>query len=868
MNTRHEEPRLAGKHALVTDDAESAREILRTVLQGIGMRVTTASDGAEAVMMVRADPSAFDVILMDLVMERMDGIDAIREISPLLAGRRCPIIAMSADRRPEAALECLSAGARGEVLRKPFRAQAVISAVLDAVCGTGTADSRESPANDERVGQWSHLPQVPGCDVIGALERCGNDPALLRRLLQSFWEDGFSAFAGAQAAIQRGDKAGALKQLHKLRGEMLNLGLISLAAKLMAAESALQVNDLGTEARTLLAPDVTQPLMTFASRAQFNSTLTQISSDLRETLSIVKGLPALNVPLARELALTARGDEVQADGFEELVSRMVANDPEALALIPDSGRMLPGTYTADTDALFRQHAGNLDFTAAVRLLSPLDIRAPTPPASEDIPRVLLVDDAPVTVRLLATSLRGMGSLRFALSGEHAMEIALAWRPDLVIADVNMDGMSGIDLCRSLKEASQTSHCTVMLISANDDLATEVEGLTAGATDFIEKPLNPARIVGRVGAQLAAIKQRRESISILGSTSRDEFSGFVTCELDGTIIGVSPSLSALLGRATASYARTRLRDLFDPAFAGVLNDTLGTGKSSGTVGPFESAIRNSSGALLPVRILGRFMPSNGRRILWLGIEDIRERVLDERKRLDRHVSRTVATLTGGIAHEFNNLLGIVIGSLDLAIEANTDPDMALHLDRASTAALRAAGISRILRESAQRTARSSGLPDTLDKLIDRAWPILSNIARKGVTMIRQPGEQAIWVRLDAEELLSMLKRLVENACEAMPANTGTVRISTRAEPASPPPGAQPPNAPTAWAIVEVADSGEGMSEEVRSHALDPFFTTRSPDHIGLGLSEVNGIVARNGGSVEIESSPGAGCVVRLRFPAIA
>lgn len=863
MNIRRDEPVLAGRKVLVTDDAESAREILRSVLEGIGLNVSTASDGSEAVSMVKADPGRFDLILMDLVMERMDGLDAIREIHPLLKNRNCPIIAMTADRRPETDRECQDAGASGEVLRKPFRAQAVIAAVLNAIGGTGTGEGWAT-TDDHTAGEtWSHLPQVTGCDLIGALERCGNDPALLRRLLQSFWDDGFRAFTRARAAVHQGDPTVALKQLHKLRGEMLNLGLVSLVARLMAVENELRIDDLGMESKASFAPDTTQPLMLPKARVHYDSMLGQISEDMRKTLAIVKGLPVLNAPAARSLpGPEPEDDPAQSQRFPQLVELMAVNDPAALALIPETGRLLPGSYSEQTDARFREFANALDFGAAVRLLSARDIRSSVAESAADSHRILLVDDAAVTIRLLANSLHGMGSLRFALSGEQAMEIALAWPPDLVIADVNMGEMSGIVLCRNLKEAPQTCQCTVMLISANDDVATEVEGLTAGATDFIEKPLNPARVVGRVSAQLAAITQRRESRAIYNTAGRSELTGFVTCGLDGKIIGVSPSLSGLLGRATAFYAGSQLREMFDTAFTSVLNESLGGGGTSGTLGPFETSIRNSAGALIPVRIIGRFMPSTDKRVLWLGIEDIRERVFNERQRLDQHVSRTVATLTSGIAHEFNNLLGIIIGSLDLAIESEADPAIASHLNRASIAALRAAGISRSLSESARRAIRTAGLPEVLDKLIDHAWPILTNLVPKRIRLERERCDEMLWVRLDPQELLAALTRLMENACDAMP-DTGTIRIRVRAD-AGPPSNQAAPSG----VILEVGDSGHGMSEEVRSRVQDPFFTTRSPEHVGLGLSEVNGFMARSGGTLDIESSPGAGCVVRLHFPAIA
>ena len=103
MDTPVANPALAGRRALVTDDSETARMILTRILERAGMQVTTAGNGTEAVLRLGAAPGGFDIILMDLVMEKPDGIETMNCMRPILTGHACKMIAMSASVTPEIA---------------------------------------------------------------------------------------------------------------------------------------------------------------------------------------------------------------------------------------------------------------------------------------------------------------------------------------------------------------------------------------------------------------------------------------------------------------------------------------------------------------------------------------------------------------------------------------------------------------------------------------------------------------------------------------------------------------------------------------------------------------------------------------------
>ncbi|MEI6722349.1 MAG: response regulator, partial [Betaproteobacteria bacterium] len=225
---------LSGRRALVTDDSEAAREILKRILERTGMQVTTAGGGAEAVERLGATPGGFDVILMDLVMEKIDGIETMSRMRPILAGHPCKLIAMSASISPEVAARCLEVGAEADILAKPFRTANVLAAVNRAL---GAPLPTPKPGTDPDLVEQDFVrmpvPSFPGCDLAGAIERCGGDTTMLHHLLADIAIAGFGQVNAARDALRRSDLSTTLKRMHNLRGDLGNLGMTDIAASLL-----------------------------------------------------------------------------------------------------------------------------------------------------------------------------------------------------------------------------------------------------------------------------------------------------------------------------------------------------------------------------------------------------------------------------------------------------------------------------------------------------------------------------------------------------------------------------------------------------------------------------------------------------------
>jgi putative two-component system response regulator len=120
---------------------------------------------------------------------------------------------------------------------------------------------------------------------------------------------------------------------------------------------------------------------------------------------------------------------------------------------------------------------------------------------KDRPRILVVDDTPANLTLVANVLKEDYQINLANNGEKALELALSVVPDLILLDVMMPEIDGFEVCRRLKANSVTSDIPVIFLTAKSQIEDEELGFSLGAVDFIHKPISPPIIVARVRTHL-------------------------------------------------------------------------------------------------------------------------------------------------------------------------------------------------------------------------------------------------------------------------------------------------------------------------------------------------------------------------------
>lgn len=244
-------------------------------------------------------------------------------------------------------------------------------------------------------------------------------------------------------------------------------------------------------------------------------------------------------------------------------------------------------------------------------------------------------------------------------------------------------------------------------------------------------------------------------------------------------------------------------------------------------------------------------------LCLLLDDISEQRVLERQLAQREKSALLDSLVGGIAHELNNKLSPIIGYAELLAltiqEAKLSDDVAAYCDTILQSSKESAKIIKQLLQLS-RPLPSELRPCDLHNLIAETQMVLHfRVRHSGTTLLVDLPPEPTWIMADAANIKQVILNLALNAIDAMdqsPQKYLRLAVSHQA-----------PNA-----VLEVSDTGHGISPENLTRIFDPFFTTKSPDRgTGLGLTVSFSIIRQHGGELTVSSAPGQGATFRLALP---
>jgi signal transduction histidine kinase/CheY-like chemotaxis protein len=265
------------------------------------------------------------------------------------------------------------------------------------------------------------------------------------------------------------------------------------------------------------------------------------------------------------------------------------------------------------------------------------------------------------------------------------------------------------------------------------------------------------------------------------------------------------------------------------------------------------------------------------VLWHGIIlDITERKLaeEEREKLHEQLAQaqkmeSVGRLAGGVAHDFNNMLGVILGYTEMAIE-NADKENPLYSDlqEIRQAAQRSANLTRQLLAFARKQSvrpRILNLNETVESMLK----MLQRLIGEDIELKWLPGNNLGTIKMDPSQIDQILANLCVNARDAIK-DTGMVMIETSnvfidtnhlSE--------HPYFVSGEYVLMVVSDTGCGMDRETLSHLFEPFYTTKKTgEGTGLGLAMVYGIVKQNDGFINVYSEPGQGTTFKIYLPFFA
>jgi two-component system cell cycle sensor histidine kinase/response regulator CckA len=470
------------------------------------------------------------------------------------------------------------------------------------------------------------------------------------------------------------------------------------------------------------------------------------------------------------------------------------------------------------------------------------------------PSVLIVEDERLVARELGMRLEEHGyrvTARVAAADE-ALRAASEQVPDLVLMDIRLEGeRDGIETAELLH---QRFDVPVIFLTAHSDDATVDRAKRSGAAGYLIKPPKERELLVAIEVALHNHEQARrlrEREKLLDSTLRSVGEALVATDPAGNILFMNPAAESLtdwraedaVGQPLSTVVQlTYDRELGEPRFAqttqrtGTVTDRAGR---SHAVADSSSPIIDHAGSVVGGIVL---------------LHDVTEERALARQREAAARLASLGALATGVAHEINNPLTWMIVNLGRLTEMlGTPPIPDEQLVALSQEALETLdGAERIRRVVRDLSAFAHRTPDRESCRVEDA--IRQAVAASPGLAIEMDYVEAT-VSIAEPRLVRVLGNLLANAADAIgDAAPGDHHLSLRAALRSDD------------VIIEIADTGCGMDDEVRAHAFEPFFTTKPAGRgTGLGLSVAHGLVTAAGGSIGIASTPGRGTTVTLVLP---
>lgn len=366
--------------------------------------------------------------------------------------------------------------------------------------------------------------------------------------------------------------------------------------------------------------------------------------------------------------------------------------------------------------------------------------------TQDIPQtkrtVLVVDDEPINIQLLQRKLEWDGiTVLTATNGEACLEVAKNERPDLILLDVMMPGMDGFAVCSKLREDKRTVAIPVIFVTAHNSKKGKLEGLEAGAVDYITKPIDLDETIARVRTQLSYLAINKANIE--------------------------------------------------------LTRRLGESRRSAAIG----------------------------------------------------------ALTQGIAHNLNNLLGVVMGYLELAKVNYKDPDKVLkNIARVESASNRIVGIIKQL-STVAFTTRLPLHEMSLERLISGSLRRAKEDSNRDYLVNVKNDLGELYIRTNIEAFEDALSKLLINAWESYGTDHNGPRPITLAVEKS---GND--------LQFKLIDQGSGIDPEVEENMFEPFISTKNTVGVGMGLTVARHAIRTLGGEIQVvPNEDGTGATAKFTHP---
>ena len=510
--------------------------------------------------------------------------------------------------------------------------------------------------------------------------------------------------------------------------------------------------------------------------------------------------------------------------------------------------------------------------------------------------VLIADDDPMIVRLLTAHLTADGyEVRTVEDGLQALEVVRADTPEMLIADWQMPNMSGLELCRAVRADARFDRLYIILLTALTDKAKIVEGLEAGADDYVTKPFVRAELLARVraGARVARmqtelaranaelrseITERKQAEQQLRESEQRfkvlfENAGgaiFMADVATGCITECNQQAEQLTGRSRAEILGMHQSKLHPEGEEQQYKDRFADHVRRGRVADFEGELQHKDGSRIPILIAAQAVHMGGREYITGLFVDITERQRAEQAERQRRslqdAIRAMEQVLGVVGHELRTPLAALRATSEFLLteDAKETAEWDLFLTMIHDEAVRMAEMVNNLLEAARLnsgSARWNWSTVQLEKACNAALDVVRPlIDHANVQLTCEVNPPDLEMKGDSEAITRLIINLVSNSAKHTAQGSIDITVRALAEPDG------------RWIELAVRDTGRGIPKKLIGKLGRAFVLNSGvvgSDYVkgaGLGLAISKGIVAVHGGSMAIISSPEQGATFKVTMRA--
>jgi PAS domain S-box-containing protein len=497
-------------------------------------------------------------------------------------------------------------------------------------------------------------------------------------------------------------------------------------------------------------------------------------------------------------------------------------------------------------------------------------------------KLLLIDDEEAILRVLSISLKSDGyDVVTAYSGEKGLDVFRRESPDIVLTDIKMPGMGGIEVLKRVKDLDPDTE--VIIITGHGDMHSAIKALQLGASDFINKPVRDevlAITLKRAEERLLLRQKLREytedlenmvSIATEEVRRKSEFQnklitssndGIVATDEKGEIIIFNPGAEKIFGYSRIEVIRKMNgHDLYPPEVTKEFRQRLKQGKVVKGTDWKEVMIPAKDGKSVPARFSGALLYEKDMVVGSVGFfQDLREIKHLQQELIRSERLAAIGQTVAGLAHYIKNILsGLKGGSyvVNVGLDKNDTSKLKAgwamverNVGRVSELVLDLLTYSRERGSELQNCFPNEIAEDVCELMEVKA-------SQNQVEIIREFAPSIGEVHMGADAVHRALLNLVSNSVDACVSDLSMdkewqVRVKIAFE-------------SNEMLKFEVIDSGCGMSEETRKNLFTSFFSTKGGKGTGLGLLVTHKLVEEHGGTIDVTSQLGKGSAFIIRLP---